>query len=163
MKELFIEYVLPVLITGIAAILALGLKALAKKLEADAGSSKFSAAAAKVVHFTATVAQDLEVELREPMRAASKDGKITPEEAARLRHLALGRVRALLTQRGMDEVRAALGLQAAGALDTYLSGVLERVVATMPGKAPVEARNGVPSPLVGPGGLPVAPPSPSTP
>lgn len=108
------------------------LDAKAADANASAATKAISAVASKVEHFAEAVVADLNATLKPALAEATADGKVTPEEAAKLRALALERMKALLGTAGLAGVTGVLGIGAA-AVDGYLSSVVEKKVADAKG------------------------------
>lgn len=125
--SLFVQHVLPILATGIGLLGAWALAKLAQKLDSDGKGSKVARLGAWAAHLASTVVADLEVTLRPKLKASTADGKLTPEEVKQLRDEALARLKALAGEKGLEELRKALGI-AAPELDKYLLGLLEKAV-----------------------------------
>lgn len=160
LMEAFIKYAVPILFPALAALVAWVLVALRKKLEAQAQESKIAAVGAKVAHFGEVVTRELEATLKPELKAATADGKLTPEEYKKLRDIAMARLKSLLAEQGLQELEGVLGI-GAGALDGYLGGIIERAVAAIPseslGNSPGGASGVIPLPSL-PGGMPTPPP-----
>lgn len=129
--EMFVQYLLPVLATGLAALLGLALKSLRDMLSARASESKLHTVSARVAHFVSVVVADIEKTVKPELEAASKDGVITAEEGAKLKALALERVKKLLAEHGMKELQGVLGI-VAPQVEVYLSGLIEKAVSQLP-------------------------------
>lgn len=125
------------MLTGILLKLALGVLTpvaawvglkLANWLGAMSGESKAAAVAARALHFAELVASDLEATVKPQLVKDLEDGKLSPEEGAKLKAMAMERLKLLMGQHGLEELRAVLGI-VAPQLDAYLSGVIEKAVA----------------------------------
>jgi hypothetical protein len=137
--ELFVKYGAEWVVVGLAALLALGLR----KLQAlKIGSERTDAAVDRALEFARLVVADLEATMRPAVAAAGADGKLTPEEAAKLRAVAMDRLKALMGQHGVTELAGTLNILAPQ-VSEVLGGYLERAVlelkATKALAAPVEA------------------------
>jgi uncharacterized membrane protein (DUF485 family) len=91
------------------------------KLHTDRARSLFDHVAKLVETEVRAIAQSTLPEVR----AAMADGKITPEEASRLRHLVIDRVRMTLGRHGLLELRALLGDRD---VDSWLASLIESEV-----------------------------------
>lgn len=129
-NEIFVEYVLPILATGIAALAAFALKSLVSFLEAKAQSSKIAAAGVKIAHFAEIVVADLEATVKPQLAGMVADGHITDEEKKTLKDLAMSRLKQLLSEHGLDSLSGVLGI-ATSKVQLYLSGVIEKALNTV--------------------------------
>lgn len=128
---LFIAHVAPVLFTGLAMLLGWVLTQLGRKLGAQAGESKLAAVGTRFTLFAQAVVADLEATLKPELAKATADGELTQAEIAHLRTIALARLKALAGEKGLGELQAVIGI-AAPQVDAFLSGLIERAVATLP-------------------------------
>ena len=126
LSSLFIQYLLPPLATLLAAAMGMALRSVAKKFEAEAKDQELARILSKVATLAAAVVQDVEAEVRPTLGHASEDGKLSPEEKAKLKSLALARLIKALGEIGMDEVKRIADP------DVLLPGAVERAVAVMP-------------------------------
>lgn len=133
MKEKIIEtvvvYLVPLLLTGLVALVGFGIRALRKKFEADGKISLVEGAVLKVLNVGEMVVRDIEATTKRSLEEKAKDG-LTPEEYRLLRDEAIAKLKASLGERGLAELKGAIGL-APEAVDTYLGGVVERAVTTV--------------------------------
>lgn len=127
---LFIQYILPVLFSALATLLGWVFVQLGRRLSAQAGESKLAAAFAQLAHWGDVVVADLEATLRPELGKAAADGKLTKEEIAQLRAVALARLKALAGS-GLSGILGNLGV-AGDQTENYLSGVIERAVDRLP-------------------------------
>lgn len=130
MKELFIQYVMPPVLTALGLGLAWLLTTLGTWATSRWKDSKVSLAIARTSHFAGVVVQDIEATLRPAMRAVTVDGKITPEEARHLKEAAMTRLKTMLGEQGLQELSGIVGVFAPS-VDAYLSGVIEKRVAAL--------------------------------
>lgn len=117
---------------GLVWLLAWAGSAFAKK----AAANKLWLAAVKVAELASAIVRDIEATVKPEASRMTADGKLTPEEAKRLRDLALARLKTSLGERGLEQLRGTLGL-AGVAAEGYLAGKVEEAVATV--KAPQAA------------------------
>ncbi len=123
-----IQYVLPVLVTALIPLIGVAIRALAMKWAAEGKESKGKALAARLLLFTDAVVADLNANLKDQLVAASADGTIDDAERAALKAAAMERIKILLADKGMAEVKEVFNIMAP-ALDTLLSGLIEKAVA----------------------------------
>lgn len=131
MKELFIQYVLPPVLTALGLGAAWVLTTVGAWAQAKWKDSKVVDVVARVSHFAGVVVQDIEATLRPEIHLAVKDGQLTRPEGERLKTIAMERLKAMLGAKGLQQLSSRLGV-APPALDAYLSGVIEKRVATLP-------------------------------
>lgn len=131
LMQLFLQYVAPVLFTGIGTLLAAVLAFASTKLHAAAERDRAAGkaisvadVAARATHIATQIVQDIQVTLRPELEAALADGKLTEEEKAKLKAAAMARLKATLGETGMAELRELLGIAEDG-LGGYLSGLIE--------------------------------------
>lgn len=74
------------------------------------------------------VVKELEQTVAAGLREAAADGKITPEEVAKIKQAALDKVKSYVGPKGLDTALAVLGLKDASALDALISGRVEAAV-----------------------------------
>lgn len=151
--ELLVKYGAEWAVVGLAALVVYGIRRLqALKI----GSAQTDAAVDRILEFARVIVADLEATMRPRVALAGRDGKLTAEEAASLRHVALGRLKALIGEQGLAQLAGALGL-AAPQLSDQLVGYLERALLEL--KA-VKAVGSSPTPLAITAPVPL-PPSPT--
>lgn len=131
MKELFIQYAMPPILTAIGLGAAWALTQLGLWASSKWKDSKVSAVVSRVTHFAGVVVQDLEATMRPELAKAAEDGHLSPEEGRHIKKVALDRLKSLLGEKGLGELKSLLGVFAP-TLDQYLSGVIERQVAALP-------------------------------
>ena len=131
LMQLFITHLAPVLFTALATGLMWLMRWATKKLHAQANATKAQAVAAKALHFAEVVTSEIEATLRPMIQEFSRDGKISRDEADRLRSTALELLKSMLGKHGLEELRGVLGI-AAPQLDVYLSGLIEKAVSSLP-------------------------------
>lgn len=130
MKELFIQYVLPPVLTALGLGAAWVLTTVGAWAQAKWKDSKIADIVTRVSHFAGVVVQDIEATLRPEIHLALQDGALTRPEAERLKTIAMDRLKTMLGQKGLDELTSRLGV-APKAADAYLSGVIEKRVAAL--------------------------------
>lgn len=135
MKELFIQYAMPPILTALGLGVAWLLTAAGQWLLAKNKDSKFNLVVARVTHFAAAIVQDVENTLRPQIGAALADGVLSPEEAKQLKDAAMSRLKTMLGTQGVGELTGVLGVFAPS-VDAYLSGVIEKTVTNMKAAAP---------------------------
>jgi len=145
----------PILLTGIVALLVWSQKKLHEKFMEDGKLSPIEGVILKVIHFAEMSARDVEATVKPSLKAKSADGKLDAQDYAALQKEGLDRLKASLGERGLQELQGALGLGSA-ALDSYLTGALEKAVAGIVTKPSANPQGALP------GGLPL-PPSPGQP
>lgn len=164
MKEVFVHatltYVVPIIIglffTGLAALITWAAKMLKTKFEADGKVTLIEGAVLKVAHFADAVVRDVEAGTKKSIEAARADGKLDANDYKAIKDEALEKLKASLGERGLTTLRGALDLPPE-AVDTYLSGAVERAVTTVSAqKAVKEAAADAPFAKL-PGGLPPVP------
>lgn len=126
--EIFVKYLLPPLATLIATGVAWALGQLALLLKSKTEASKTSLALAQLAYLAEVVVADIEAHEREALKAASADGKISPEEGAKLLAIAKQRIIELAKERGFSEAQKLLEVMSP-AVSTLLSGLVEKAVA----------------------------------
>lgn len=131
LMSLFLQYLAPVLFSALATALTWALAKLAAKWGAQGKEAKLAATGAWAAHLASTVVADLEATVVAEFKAAAADGVLTKAEIARIRETALGRLKALMGEHGLEQLRKALGIWAPE-LDKYLLGLLEKSVALLP-------------------------------
>jgi hypothetical protein len=111
-------------------LLAMGgtaaLGALTRKLLGQGHATMVMTAIGKVTEFAALVVADLEATLKPELALATADGTLTTAEVAKLRDVALARVKALLGSAGLAQLRRVLPSDAA--VDVAITGAVEREV-----------------------------------
>lgn len=132
---LFVQHVLPVLLTVLSPIVAIAAGKWAQYVSAKANAAKYEVVAAKLTGIVATVIGDIEQTMRAQFEAAASDGEITPLEAKALRDAAVAKIKAYLGDKGLKEVSKAIGIPENFVTD-YLISVLEsRIQAANSAKA----------------------------
>lgn len=119
------ESLLSLLAAALSAGVVWALRALTAWLSSQTDRNRLLGALSRATHLAELVVVDLERTVRPKLAAALADGKLTPEEAEKLRAEAIERVKDTLGTHGMEELRAALGIVD---LDAYLGSLVETVV-----------------------------------
>lgn len=158
--ESFVKYVVPVLFTGICTLVGLGFRKLSAKWAAEGQTSKLAQVGAKFAHLGEIAAHEIEGTVRVKLDELAKDGELSSKDYAELRAVGLDKIKSLAGDKGVAELKGVLGI-GAGALDTYIGGVLEKAVANLPSNVldsqAAVASAGASSPFPYPGGLPLPP------
>lgn len=122
----FMQYVLPALVTALAAFAAMALKKLSDFLHVKAEGSQLATALVSGSDFVTTAVSHVISQLAPDVRAAlANDGRIDETERALLKAKALQLIRAELP----DGIKAVLGAAMQGGLETWLSGKAEQAIA----------------------------------
>jgi len=145
----------PILLTAIVGLLVWSQKRLHEKFMEDGKLSPVESIILKVIHFAEMSARDVEATVKPSLKAKAADGKLDAKDYADLQKEGLHRLKASLGQRGLEELKSSLGL-GSEALDSYLTGALEKAVAGIVTKGSANPQGALP------GGLPL-PPSPGQP
>lgn len=147
--DVFIKYLLPVLATAVAGGLAWLLTQLGLWIRAKWAGTKLALLTARVSELAAMVVADLEASLRPKLAEAAADGKLTPEEAAIIKKAAMDRLKELLQEHGIAEIKEVLGIFAPQ-VEHFLSGAIEKALSEHKAlqAAGVGASPGPSSPLV---------------
>ncbi len=103
--------------------------------KADGKKSLMTTVAVKVEHFAELVQADIDATMAPAIAEALKDGKITDEEIASLRSLALTRMKLLLGTAGLAELKLVMGLADDSAVNQYLLGMVEKTIDVVNSKA----------------------------
>lgn len=151
----FVQYILPVLCTGVAAGAAWALHKLAAYLGAKASGSKVAQVGVLLSNAVASAVVEVEATLRPGIKAASADGHLTPAEGASLKAAALAKVKDILGTEGLQLLKDVLGVVG---IDTFLSGLIEQQVNYI---RPTNGYGPLNGPAVGAGGAQVGAASPS--
>lgn len=130
--EIFVQYLLPPLATLVASGIAWALAQGGRLLKTKTDASKTALALAQLAYLAEIVVADIEAHEREALKAASADGKISPEEGRRLLTIAKERIIGLAKERGFDEARKLLEAMAPS-ITPFLTGIVERAVAGLGG------------------------------
>lgn len=123
LMSLFIQYIAPGLFTAIGGTLVAALLALRKKLGVEGETSKLAQASGWLADIAGAVLADVLSTLRPELQNAAADGRLTQGELASLAATALGRVKAIAGDKGLEWARGVLGVVD---LDSYLRGIVIR-------------------------------------
>lgn len=105
-----------------------GLGALVNFLNKKAGESKYAKTFAQLVELVKSLVAHADAELRPEIQKALADGTLSPEEAKALKAKVLELAKASIGP-SLSGLAKILGLQG-GALDVFLSGLIEQAVAS---------------------------------
>ena len=117
--EVMAAQIVPIIATVLATFVSVGLVHLNRWLKMKTGSEAI-AAAGKIVE---TTVNELAATTVKDLKTAAIDGKLTLEEAHKVKDIALGRIKTQLP----PAVAKAAGL-AIGDLNTFISGTIEQKV-----------------------------------
>lgn len=155
LMKTFVSTILPAIAMGIVALIAASFSGLTAWIKGRAALLKENSAGqaslnvlARATEMMRSVVAHVNVEMAEPIRAASEDGVITADEAKKLKEQALALFKKDFGEQGMAELKAILG----DGVGTWLSGLLERVLVGQKAEA---AKAALPEATE-----PAAPPSP---
>lgn len=81
-------------------------------------------------HYAGIIVADLEATVKPTLIGFLSDGKITADEGAQLKALAMVRLRAMLGDHWLEVLQKVLGIYAPQ-VDAYLSGIIEKAVAKL--------------------------------
>lgn len=128
--SLFVQYLAPLLYTGVLGMVGWMLHHLRAYFQAKAAESKLFQVGARLTDLADSVVADLEATMKPELQAAVADGVLTKAEITRLREVALGRLKQLAGEKGLGEILSVLKIAAPG-LDVYLNGIIEKAVAKL--------------------------------
>lgn len=129
--EIFVKYLVPPLATLLASGGAWALGQLALWLKAKGNATKTQLALMQLAFLAELVVTDIEAAERSLIKEVTADGHIKPEEATRLKALAVERLKALAKERGFSEAQKLLEAMTPS-ITPFLSGIVERAVAALP-------------------------------
>lgn len=124
MKQIFLEYILPALLSLIGALASWALARLASHLRARTDAARWSLAVAQLADVARAAVAEAEVSLRPQFARAMADGKLSPEEGAALKSEVLRIVRERLAPQTWATLEAWLG----SFVSWHLGGAVERAV-----------------------------------
>lgn len=127
MKELLPE-ILAALSPLLLAVIAYGAKKLADLINAKVQSEALRNILIRTDTVVFAAVKELAQVTVDSLKEAAADGKITPEEAAKVKADALAKVKSYLGQPGLDALMQILGLKDAPTVDAYLSSKIEAAV-----------------------------------
>lgn len=148
--EFFIKYVVPILGSAVTAVGIWALKKVGDYFSAHAKESKLMAIGAQVTTLASVAVHNMEP-LKAEYAAASADGVITEQEGLKLKALAMEQIKLSLGTAGIDALKNTMGI-GAEALPSFLSGLVEKTVATLPDSSPKLADPKVGATLAAPTG-----------
>jgi hypothetical protein len=144
LMELFVQYVAPVLLTAIASGLTWLLTQLALVAKTRFEASKWGAAMDQLALLAKVAVVEVETTLRPLVKEVTADGRVTPEEAAKLKKAAVDKLLEMAKARGFEEAKKLLE-STVPAVGTLVSGFVESAVAAQ--KAPLTLAVGSPVPV----------------
>lgn len=124
----FLTDALPVILTGLSAVLAFVMTWFGLWLRGKAKDSKLARVGERVWIVAQAVVHHVDAVVKPQIAKAAADGRITAEEARDIKLKAAAALRESLGDAGMAEVRKVLKLDSPGGLEVFLSGVLERAL-----------------------------------
>lgn len=144
--SLFWQYIFPVLLTGVSALVAWGLKILGsfvnskvESISVESSAKRWAVAGEKLLVIVSGVVADANVRLKAKLASYLEDGKISPEEAAAIK----AEVMLLVKEKLTPELLGYLKGQFGDLFEHVLSGTIERAVVNL---KPTEPKVGPPSP-----------------
>lgn len=152
-----VQFLLPLafsgVLTGIVALLGFAVAHAKQSLKSE-----------KAQHFASQLGDMLTAAIAEVrasveplVKEAAKDGRITPEEARAIRDAALGKLKAMLGEKGQDLVHKLLGVAQEHA-DTFLTGLLAAEASKLPALATASSALKVEAPVAASPSMPLAKP-----
>ena len=146
MLTVFIQYLLPVLMTGLSALLSWAMMLGVGWLKTKGETSKAMLAVATLAEGARSAVANAEATIKADLIEASKDGVITKEEGERIKAHVLEELKKMPA----PVLKAAASLFG-GNVEGYLSGLIERTLATqkaaLPAASPAPAAS-VPVPAI---------------
>jgi hypothetical protein len=123
---------------GAIGLLALAATAAAARLSSylssHASANVAFGAASRAYELAKSIVAHVDAKVRPQLVKALDDGALSPEERVALQNAAMAALKeALGGPDGLADLKKALGLEGDSALDTYLSGLLERALAAFRG------------------------------
>lgn len=120
--SMVLKYVVTPAIPVVLGLVSWALKALATFLKTKSETNKAAHVALVFGEMAQSIVADLEVTLRPQLQKALADGKLSPEEGAKLKAEALR----VLKEKAPPQLLAAAGGIFGPMVDTWLSGLVER-------------------------------------
>lgn len=120
--ELVIKYLGPPAVTAVAGLLTWAFGLLVGWAKTKRDTSKLAYIGLFLGEAAQTVVAELEATLVPLAKAAMEDGKLTPEEGARIKAVALDLLKTKLPPAVLSQAKGLMG----PFLDTFLSGLIER-------------------------------------
>lgn len=135
LADLFMKYVVPLLITGAFSGSSYALVWLGTWIKEKVKNARVALLLGRLDQFVLAVVNDLEATVKPDLISSLADGKLTKEKASQLKAMALARVKNLLAQEGHTALTELLGV-AASLADSFISGKIEQAVSSLPGRSP---------------------------
>lgn len=135
----FVAYVAPPLATALASLAAWALYRLSTYVQSRTRNERVRAIEERVFGAVAVAVRDIEQRVRPTIKQVGADGRVTSEEAARLRAEAWAAVRAQLGQLGWADLLELFGGDTMQA-HRYIERAIEAEVLELPARAPPPAR-----------------------
>lgn len=123
-QALFLQIVVPVVFTSLAALIAFGGKKLIALIDAKTKNAAIAGILSRLTSAVQTTMLDINGTLKAAVSEAAADGVITPEEKRRIKEAALQRVKTHLGVKGLAEIVSVLGV-APASVDTVIGSHLE--------------------------------------
>jgi len=159
MKEKIIEsavlYVVPLLLTGLVALLGWVGRSLKAKFEADGRLTLLEKLVLKTTGLAEMIVRDVEATTKRSLEEKAKDG-LTSEEYKQLRDEAIAKLKASLGERGLAELKSTLGIATDAAMETFIGGAVEKAVTNVSVQKAIKAGPSDSPFAKMPGGLPPA-------
>lgn len=130
--QLFLSYVLPLLLTGLGAVAIWAVGKLATWLHSKEQTSKLARLGSFVADYAASIVAELNATLRPQLASALADGVLTDAEKAQLKATALD----ALKNRLPPSIKALVDSLYGPAAETLLAGAIERAVLTQKAALP---------------------------
>jgi hypothetical protein len=111
----------------VTSIVAWASKGISLFIRSKVDKSVWESALLKINEIVFTTVEDILQTTVKDLKSAAEDGKLTHEEGAKLKQLALARVKAVLGQRGVEELQKGLKM-GQEQLDEFLARKIESVV-----------------------------------
>lgn len=124
LTPLFMQIVVPAAFTVLASLVTWGGARLITYIDAHTKNVQIAGILSRLTSAVQTVVLDVNGTVRADVVAASADGKITSDEAAKIKAHALARVKEHLGVRGLAELTSILGI-APTTIDSFLGSHLE--------------------------------------
>lgn len=110
---------------------------LAKFIKAKTKNEALAGALVRLNDVVFTVVKSLNQTVVDGLKAANADGRVTPEEVAKIKADALALVKSHIGPKGLDELLYVFGLKDEAALDKFVSDKVEAAVGDVKAAAPV--------------------------
>jgi len=129
--------VVPLAIGALCAGAVYALAKLGQLLGNKAKANRMWLLLVKVEELAVAIVRDVEATVKPEAQRLTADGRLSPDEARRLRDLAMARLKTSLGERGREQLGSVLGL-AGVAVEGFLAGKVESAVAAVK-QGPVSA------------------------